>query len=82
MLEYLNEIFYDNCDMYNTVTNITDYCGKDMNIAEEYCYSECITSLIVASQTCKYLFIRAGLYDGLSDIIKTCSNTYLNTYSK
>ena len=73
MLEYLNEIMYDNCDTFNTITNITNYCGPDMGKAEEYCYSECITSLIVASQTCKYLFIRAGLYEGLMDILKSCS---------
>jgi len=78
MFEYLNEILYDNCDMYNTVTNITNNCGSDINIAEKYCYSECIASLMVASQTCKYLFIRVGLYEGLSDILKSCSNAYLN----
>ena len=73
MLENFNEQIYDDCNVYSTVTNITEYCGTDMHNAEEYCYSECITSLIVASQTCKYLFMRAGLYEGLSDILKSCS---------
>jgi len=74
MFEFMNEILYDNCDVYSTVTNITDYCGPDMGKAEEYCYSECITSLLVASQACKYLFIRTGLYDGLTDILNSCSD--------
>ena len=72
MLNYINEIIYDNCDIYNTVTNITTTCGTNMAYTEEKCYPECIIALLTAANTCKFFFIRAGLYDGLTDIIKTC----------
>mgnify|MGYP004405723499 FL=1 len=43
-----------------------------MAYTEEKCYPECIIALLTAANTCKYFFMRAGLYDGLTDIIKTC----------
>jgi len=43
-------------------------------MANENCYPECIATLFVTAHTCKYLFVQAGLYDGLIEILKTCSN--------
>ena len=78
MISFLNEMLYDNCDLYDTVTNITKNCGRDINMAENNCYPECIATLFMTAHTCKYLFIQAGLYDGLMDILKTCSNIIAN----
>ena len=72
MLNYLNELIYDNCDIYNTVSNITTTCGTNMMYAEEKCYPECIAALLTAAHTCKYFFIRSHLYDNLMDILKQC----------
>ena len=33
-----------------------------------------LATLFMVTQTCKYLFVRAGIYDGVLDILKTCSN--------
>ena len=41
MLSFINELLYDNCDLYDTVTNITKNCGTDINMADENCYPEC-----------------------------------------
>jgi hypothetical protein len=78
MISFLNEMMYDNCNIYDTVTNITTNCGTDINMADNNCYPECIATLFMTAHTCKYLFIRAGLYDGLMDILKTCSNIVAN----
>ena len=72
-MTYIEELLFDNCDVYNTVTNITNSCGDNMDLAENNCYPECIAALFTAAHTCKYLFIRAGLYEGLMDILKSCS---------
>jgi hypothetical protein len=78
MISFLNEMMYDNCNIYDTVTNITKNCGTDINMADNNCYPECIATLLMTAHTCKHLFIRAGLYDGLMDILKTCSNIVAN----
>jgi len=70
----INELLYDNCNIYDTVLNITKNCGTDIITAEENCYPECVATLFMVTQTCKYLFARAGIYDGVLDILKTCSN--------
>jgi len=73
-MTYIQELLFDNCDIYNTVTNITSSCGNDIDLAEYNCHPECIAVLFTAANTCKYLFIQAGLYDGLTGILKSCTN--------
>ena len=73
-MSFINELLYDNCDVYNTVTNITDSCGTVLQTAEDNCLPECVAALFTAAHTCKYLFIRAGIYDNLLEILKQCSN--------
>jgi len=52
----INELLYDNCNIYDTVLNITKNCGTDIITAEENCYPECVATLFMVTQTCKYLF--------------------------
>ena len=77
-MTYIEELLFDNCDVYDTVSNITTDCGNNMDIAENNCYPECVSALFVAAHTCKYLFIRAGLYDGLTELLNSCSNILSN----
>ena len=77
-MTYIEELLYDNCNMYDTVSNITEYCGNNHILAEEICYPECVVALFTAAHTCKYVFVRAGIYDGLIDILKSCSNIIAN----
>jgi hypothetical protein len=78
MLEYIKEVFYDNCDIYNTVNNISSTCGNSMVYTEHTCYPECMAALLTVTHTCKYLFIRAGLYAGVIDILKSCGELASN----
>ena len=71
-----NELIFDNCDHYNTVLNITTYCGTDLQIVEDNCSPECIASLFTAAHTCQYLFIRAGLYDNVMSILSSCTKIF------
>ena len=71
-----NGWLFDNCDQYNTVLNITTYCGRDLQIAENNCSPECIASLFTAVHTCRYLFIRAGLFDNVVNILNICNTIF------
>ena len=75
-MSYIEQFLFDNCDVYNTVSNITTQCGNNIDIAEQYCSPECVAALFTAYNSCQYLFIKAGLYDGLTEILKSCSTIF------